>query len=434
MISAIKLWCINHKNIIKISTFTLLSIILLFITWLIDYQGIFLKEYIPEILLLPVEVSIMFLSNLSGVFLTISIFTLTTIITVLNQYSTLFTPRLVQDFIDKANALSLLGVFVGGFFYTVLGLFMLHNVESGNRVISGSIGIIYSVISMIGFIIFAQRILHDVKTTNVIEAVYKDCEALVNKEADVRKQGQRYSHNLESKTFNVEALTTGYLFEVNYKELLKIVGNLKCEIVVIKKIGEYVPKGSTLAIISIIDHNDLEEDDLLAMVKKMGKSFLINFSKNDDVDYHYELIKLSEIAMKALSSGINDPNTAINCINKLALLLGKLFSTGNQSIIVASNDAAKIVYETYSVKEELYLTFSQIIFYSKGEPMVSRAILEGIYLIYMLANGSAKNQVKEYFNHAYESLESCQDNELIKEQLSNIDQEIKQNYMGQLKV
>ncbi len=116
MISNLRLWLINHKNVVKMSRFSLLTLLLLLISWFFDHQFVELKSIIPDSLLLPLDVSLTFLSNISGVFLTISIFALTTIITVLNKYSSSVTPRMAQDFIDRADVLTLHGIFVGGFF------------------------------------------------------------------------------------------------------------------------------------------------------------------------------------------------------------------------------------------------------------------------------------------------------------------------------
>ncbi|MDD7432442.1 MAG: DUF2254 domain-containing protein [Clostridiales bacterium] len=114
MISNLRLWLINHKNVVKMSRFSLLTLLLLLISWFFDHQFVELKSIIPDSLLLPLDVSLTFLSNISGVFPTISIFALTTIITVLNKYSSSVTPRMAQDFIDRADVLTLHGIFVGG--------------------------------------------------------------------------------------------------------------------------------------------------------------------------------------------------------------------------------------------------------------------------------------------------------------------------------
>lgn len=106
----------------------------------------------------------------------------------------------------------------------------------------------------------------------------------------------------------------------------------------------------------------------------------------------------------ALSPGTNDPNTAITCINKMSNLLGKLLSTGNHFIVLKEDEDTKVIYQSYSVEDELYLGFSQIISYGGADPLVTKAILQGIYVIYMMADISAKKSIKKFFDDSYEIL------------------------------
>lgn len=82
-----------------------------------DIKNPISKLNVPQLILLSAEVSSNFLSNLEGVFLTVTTFSFTTILTVVTTYSSSFSPRVVQKFIDKPKVLSLFGIFVGGFFY-----------------------------------------------------------------------------------------------------------------------------------------------------------------------------------------------------------------------------------------------------------------------------------------------------------------------------
>lgn len=174
------------------SKFIILTISLLLITWIFDHQYPCLKVYIPKQLLLSVEVSVNFLSNISGVFLTISIFCFTTIVTVLNKYSSSISPRMLQSFIDKTGVLSLYGIFVSGFFYSVISILLLQDLNSDQNVIAGSFGIAYSIITMIGFIIFSKQVLENIKISNIIEEVYNECKKLINDEVELRTKAERY--------------------------------------------------------------------------------------------------------------------------------------------------------------------------------------------------------------------------------------------------
>ena len=386
------------------SKFVLLTISLLLLTWIFDNQFPELKDHVPNQLLLSVDVSMDFLSNISGVFLTISIFSFTTIVTVLNKYSSSVSPRMLQTFIDRTDVLGLFGIFISGFFYSVVSILLLQNVRADDHVMAGSFAIAYAIVAMIGFVVFAKQVLENIKISNIIEGVYTDCDALIDEEVALREKAERYEDDKDTKEFPVLATTTGYLFSIQTDAILKALDGIKAEFTIKKRIGEYTTEGESLGVLKLFGGKNLSKEEIEELIETLGGALVINVFKNIQDDYHHGLVNLTEIAAMALSPGINDPNTAVMCVNKISSLLGKLLSTANQFIVLKEDGDTKVIYQSYSVEDELYLAFSQIITYSGGDPLVTRSILQGLYLIYMMAGASAKAGVKNYFDSAYNLL------------------------------
>ena len=402
MLSKIKLWFFNHKNYLRMSRFLIVTVALLLVTWIFDHQYIAIKSYIPKQLLLSVEVSVDFLSNLSGIFLTISTFSFTIIVTVLNKYSSSISPRMLQSFIDRTGVLGLYGIFVSGFFYSVISILLLQDIAPDQHVVAGSFGIAYSIIAMLSFIAFSRQVLDNLKVSNIIENIFNDCEKLIDKEVELRKKAKHYEEEDESTKLSIVAESSGYLFEIKSDNIFKELNGIKAELVINKRIGEYTTKGESVGELNIFQCK-LDDNDKKELKEKLSPLFIINAYSNEE-DYHRGIVNLSEIANMALSPGTNDPNTAIMCINKMSSLLGKLLSTGNHFVILKEDENVKIIYQSYSVKDELYLGFSQIISYSAGDPLVTKAILQGIYIIYTMADISAKKSIKSFFDDSYEIL------------------------------
>lgn len=404
MLSNINLWFINQKNFFKMSKFVILTISLLILTWVFDIKYPYLKTYIPEQMLLSSEVAVNFLSNISGVFLTISIFSFTTIITVLNYYSNSISPRMIQSFIDKTGVLSIFGIFVGGFLYSVLTILLLREIELEQKVMAGSIGIAYSIITMIGFIMFSKQVLDNIKISNIIEAEYDECEKLIDTEIEQRQKAYRYENDDCMVEIPILARKTGYIYEIKAANILEILKDQKAELVTAKRVGEYTIEGELLATMAIFDSRNIDQVQKKELAKEISQAIVINIFNNNEENYHKGLINLTEIANMALSPGTNDPNSAITCINKISFLLGKLLSADNHFIILDENEQSKIIYQNYSVEDELYFAFSQIIHYSSGDPLVTTAILQGLYTIYVMAGDQSKTKVRDFFNASYDLL------------------------------
>ena len=402
MLAKIKLWFFNHKNFLRMSRFIILTVSLLLVTWIFDHQYIAIKSYIPKQILLSVEVSVDFLSNISGIFLTISTFCFTIIVTVLNKYSSSISPRMLQSFIDRTGVLGLYGIFVSGFFYSVISILLLQDIAPDQHVVAGSFGIAYSIIAMLSFIAFSRQVLDNLQVSNIIESVFNDCEKLIDKEVELRKKAKYYEEGYESTNLSIVAESSGYLFEIKSDDIFKKLNGIKAEFVINKRIGEYTTKGESVGELNIFQCK-LDDNDKKELKEKLSPLFIINAYYNEE-DYHRGIVNLSEIANMALSPGTNDPNTAIMCINKMSSLLGKLLSTGNHFVILKEDENVKIIYQSYSVKDELYIGFSQIISYSAGDPLVTKAILQGIYTIYTMADISAKKSIKSFFDDSYEIL------------------------------
>ena len=384
------------------SKFLILTVSLLLVTWIFDHQYIAIKSYIPKQLLLSVEVSVDFLSNISGIFLTISTFCFTIIVTVLNKYSSSISPRMLQSFIDRTGVLGLYGIFVSGFFYSVISILLLQDIAPDQHVVAGSFGIVYSIIAMLSFIAFSRQVLDNLKVSNIIENIFNDCKKLIGKEVELRKKAKHYEESDESTKLSIVAESSGYLFEIKSDDIFKKLNGIKAELVINKRIGEYTTKGESVGELNIFQCK-LDDNDKKELKEKLSPLFIINAYNNEE-DYHRGIVNLSEIANMALSPGTNDPNTAIMCINKMSSLLGKLLSTGNHFVILKEDENVKIIYQSYSVKDELYLGFSQIISYSAGDPLVTKAILQGIYTIYTMADISAKKSIRSFFDDSYEIL------------------------------
>ena len=139
---------------------------------------------------------------------------------------------MLQNFIDKTGVLSLYGIFVSGFFYSIISILLLQDFADGQYVVAGSFGIVYSIITMIGFIIFSKQVLENIKISNIIEGLNSDCEKLVEKEIELRKKAKRYDDNIATLERPLFAKDTGYLFNIQSDDIIKELTGLQCEVII----------------------------------------------------------------------------------------------------------------------------------------------------------------------------------------------------------
>ncbi len=420
MTARLKLWYSRNRNIINLSKYALVSFVLLIVVWLIDIRFPVVKEHIPDILLLESNISERFLSSLSGVFLSVSTFSFATILTVLGVYHSNYSPRILQLFVDKPVVLNVLGTFIGGFFYTILSLFMIRPSLVETKLVAGTFGVIFALVSMLNFIVFIQVVIKNLKTSNVIYDIYESAKKLVEQEAQKREESGRMGDEDIGKGLKIYAHDTGYLHSINYSHILELMKACQGELLVNAQIGKYITKGQYVAQLNLSTHDEEVLSGVEDLPGQISNQFLYNFERNDRQDYHNKIMNLTEIAVRAISPGINDPNTAIMVIRLVSNQLGRLFSTDKNYVVVGQNATMKVLYKAYQVEEELHVAFQQILNYGATDASVMVALLEGLRIIYIMSADAAKGTITAYFDYVYQIAMDQAKHAMDKQQLEKL--------------
>ena len=275
MLTKIKMKIAKNRNMLNITIFTFISFLLLIVSYFIDYRGFEFREFVPDQLMLSKDVSTTFLTTLAGVFLTVTTFTLTTILSILNQYANSFTPRAMQKFIDKPYVLSLFGIFIGGFFYSIFSLLMIQNVPDKVKVISGSIGILYAMASMIYFILFVKTVLKSIKARDVIEDIYDRALKCVKDDASLDETvSTDFSlEEYDQDITRIYAKDSGYLYAIDDDKLAKILKEGQLSLIINYKVGDYLVRGMNVANLNI-DIREAEYDKADDLAEKISSCFI----------------------------------------------------------------------------------------------------------------------------------------------------------------
>lgn len=171
---------------------------------------------------------------------------------------------------------------------------------------------------------------------------------------------------------------SGYLVGISLDDAKAVLNNKAYTLVVKQRIGDFVGKGETLAVLyHHPDTNCTEEQN-----EKLQKLFGLESKRYALRDYRYAIQKIADVALRAVSPGINDPNTAISFIHSLGLLTGRLATIEGvyDSVHIENEEGLHldIIIENYSFKNDLFNTFVQITQYGKNDVTVVLALLEAI--------------------------------------------------------
>ena len=402
MITKIKMFYNENKMWIYLGKYILISILLAVGVILIDTKYFPYLEYIPDLLLTTVDLAKVILGTLSGALLTITTFTFSTIMVVLTMYSSNFSPRVVNNFLTDKITMKVLGIFVGGFCYCILALFFMRERYSEYLVVSATIAVIYSVLCIIYFVIFVYNVSSSIQATKLISRLYDESYEIIERTLDYRKKYLSLDYyQTETLDNKIEILSdeSGYLENIDFMEILNVLKEVNATLFLNVDIGDFVSKNQVVGVLYCKE--ELEDEGLLI---KILKKFSIEQERIAYNDYRFSLQKIIDITLRAISPGINDPNTSIHCINILGVLLSKLSEIkGRYTLIKDKESKSQIIYEDFHFREDLYFTFYQIVHYGKEDISVVLAILNALKTISICSSMEKSETIKEFAEYVYQN-------------------------------
>ena len=337
-------------------------------------------DRIPDFLLTNVSLAQTILSTLAGALLTITTFTFSTTMVVLTTYSSNFSPRVVENFLQEKTTMKVLGTFIGGFVYSILTLFFLGEVFISDRVLSASVAILYAIWCVIQFVVFIFSVGNSVQAQHLIARLYEDARGIIEEFIDSNQSRRLDQWTIEPFTAQarIVAASSGYLVALDIPGIRQALANRDFRLVIARQIGDFISKGDELGLL-LTNGMDTDSDEVLEEIRRQvsfsSKRFTIT-------DYRYAIQKIVDIALRAISPGINDPNTAISCIHSLELLTGRLSTIeGNYQILTddaGKAETAEIILENYNFDRDLQTTFGQLVHYGKEDLSIVLALLDAM--------------------------------------------------------
>ncbi len=398
----LRLFYEDNKIWLYILRYILIAIVLSITAILIDTKFIGVLTFIPSIFLTSIDLAKVILGTLAGALLTITTFTFSTIMVVLTMYSSEFSPRVVDNFLNDKISMKVLGIFVGGFLYCISTLFFMKNSFSNYLVISASIAVAYSILSIIYFVIFIYSVSSSIQATKLIGRLYDESYTIIEKALEYRKNQiglDNYEVGTYAKHMDIYADKNGYLELISFHEILERLKDFDSKIIIKPRIGEFIYKNQNIARL-YYNYEELEEN----MEEKLLKEFSLEEGRIAYNDYQFSIQKIIDIALRALSPGINDPNTAIHCINIIGVLLSKLGEIeGKYTVIKEEGSKAVVIYEDFNFKEDIYLSFYQILHYGKEDISVIAAMFDALKGMSLCVEGKNLNTIREFKDYIYTS-------------------------------
>ncbi|PLY48224.1 hypothetical protein CSZ94_01145 [Janthinobacterium sp. ROICE36] len=240
-------------------------------------------------------------------------------------------PRLLRNFMrDTANQVAL-GTFVATFVYC---LFVLRTIRRADEVafvphLAVSIGVLLAVISIGVLIYFIHHVSVSIQADEVVARVGKELDdsidrlfpAPLGQPASMAREATGAEHlpaTFARDARPVPALEDGYLQLIDADTLMALASEEDMLLQLERRPGHYLVKGRAMV---MVWPGERVTDSLVA---RMNAAFVLGNRRTAGQDIEFCVHQLVEIAVRALSPGINDPFTAIACVDRLGSALCRL--------------------------------------------------------------------------------------------------------------
>lgn len=209
--------------------------------------------------------------------------------------------RILGKLIGNRFQQFVLGFYIGTIVYALFLLSTIRDINSGIYVpaISTYLLIALTIADIFLFIYFLHYITNSVKFETIIHRIYDNTKEEMTKKCVLKEDD---ANTADSKvTKEISAFKSGLFQGFEKKGLMSLCKQEKATITFLHPVGTYMIKGTP--ILNVYCKHDLPDDfdEKLRVLVNIHRGQQINTS------YFYGFSQLMEIAIKALSPGINDP-------------------------------------------------------------------------------------------------------------------------------
>ncbi|WP_338377848.1 DUF2254 domain-containing protein [uncultured Flavobacterium sp.] len=344
------------------------------------------------------------LSTISGAMIGVAGTVFSVTLVALTLASSQFGPRLIKNFMYVRLNQVVLGSYVATYLYC---LFVLNAIKENDSytfmpIISILVAIIAALVNIILLIIFIHKIATSIQADKVIsdvsENIHNQIHILYPKEIGEPLDHEKINivDNIKAKyqnTIAIKSQKSGYLQYIDGEYLLKETSKSDTLLELHFRPGDHLVENVEIG--KMYFNNSLEEKQ----IKKICNQFLVGKTKVGDQDVEFSIHQMVEIASRALSPGVNDPYTAITCIDNLTASLCLFTKIDFPSKYrVDEEKKLRLIANTTDFEGLMNASFNQIRQFSAGSTAVIIKLMEALITINEFA--TKKSHKKAVIKHA----------------------------------
>ena len=231
-----------------------------------------------------------------------------------------FSPRILISFVRDGGTQWTLGIFLGTFSYCVAALPAARSMPTPFAPVVTVIGAMLLALMCVGWLLFfIHHISQSISVNHIVDRIARETERVIDDLMPHPRNGHYRPppapFEPEEKEFPILNEVPGYIRFIDTRRLVRFAQAQRLRVRVTRGVGQFVPAGVPLLMISRRSLLDREH-----AVEVTG-AFDIGPMRTLQQDAEFGVIQIVDIALRAISPAVNDPSTAISCIDQLSRIL-----------------------------------------------------------------------------------------------------------------
>ena len=290
-----------------------------------------------------------------------------------------FSPRIIVSFSRDRVTQWTLGIFLGTFCYCMAALpaarSLPHPVTPWLTVL-GAMAL--ALVCVAWLLFFIHHISYAISVGHIVDRIASETEAVIG---EVMPKLRRHIHlatppvPFDAGDWRTAVLseTSGYVRFVDVRRLIAVAKSCHVKAHAERRVGQFVPAGASLMTIYKGERLSAEA------ANELRGGFDIGPSRTLQQDVEFGVLQIVDIALKAISPAVNDPTTAINCIDQLSRILIRVGGhEPPEQLFYDPPGVLRLTLPWIGFDGLLDSAFEQIRLYAKGDVAVSLRLLRAL--------------------------------------------------------
>ncbi|HEX7565591.1 MAG TPA: DUF2254 domain-containing protein [Bradyrhizobium sp.] len=260
------------------------------------------------------------LSSIATSIMTVVSIVFAILLMTLTLASTQFSPRILVGFVRDRTTQGTLGVFLGTFAYCMAALPAARALPHPFVPVATVTGAMALALVCVGWLIyFINHISQSISVNHIVDRIARETEMVIEEFMPYPRGPFQMPDRSEASSaeHGVAVLNrkSGYIRYVNINRLVALAKAYQICVHLERRVGQFVPSGVPLMRVSRPER--VPADRALHLVA----AFDIGPARTMQQDVEFGIIQIVDIALRALSPAVNDPSTAISCVDQLSRIM-----------------------------------------------------------------------------------------------------------------